>query len=93
MKLFFDDAQLAHRPKQYMVHGRIVDPFENPDRAAALIAALEPLGLQRTAPGDFGLDAILDVHAGHYLEFLEEAHARFMELPDHGPEVLPNVHP
>ena len=25
--------------------------------------------------------------------FLEEAYARFMELPNHGPEVLPNVHP
>jgi acetoin utilization deacetylase AcuC-like enzyme len=93
MKLFFDDAQLAHRPRQYMVHGRIVDPFENPERASALLAALEPLGLQRAAPGDFGLDPILDVHAGHYIGFLEEAHSRFAALPDHGPEVLPNVHP
>jgi acetoin utilization deacetylase AcuC-like enzyme len=93
MKLFFDDTQLTHRPKQYMVHGRIVEPFENPDRATTLIAALEPLGLRRTAPGDFGPDPILDVHTGHYFGFLEEAHARFMELPDHGPEVLPNVHP
>ena len=38
MKLFFTETQLAHQPKQYMVHGRIVDPFENPNRAAALIA-------------------------------------------------------
>jgi acetoin utilization deacetylase AcuC-like enzyme len=93
MKLFFDDRQLIHRPQQYMVHGRIVEPFENPERATALVAALEPLGLRRTAPDDFGHDPILDVHAGHYLSFLEEAYARFMELPDHGPEVLPNVHP
>ena len=27
MKLFFDETQLAHAPKQYMVHGRIVDPL------------------------------------------------------------------
>ena len=32
MKLLFSDAQLAHKPKQYMVHGRIVDPFESPER-------------------------------------------------------------
>ena len=31
MKLFFTETQLAHQPKQYMVHGRIVDPFENPE--------------------------------------------------------------
>jgi acetoin utilization deacetylase AcuC-like enzyme len=93
MKLFFDETQFAHRPMQYMVHGRIVAPFEIPDRATVLLAALEPLGLQRAAPGDFGLDPILDVHAGHYLGFLEEAHARFAELPDPGAEVLPNVHP
>jgi acetoin utilization deacetylase AcuC-like enzyme len=76
-----------------MVHGRIVDPFENPSRTSSLIAALQPLGLDVTAPADFGRDAILDVHADHYVSFLENAHSRFMELPNHGPEVLPNIHP
>jgi acetoin utilization deacetylase AcuC-like enzyme len=92
MKLFFDEAQLQHQPTQYMVHGRIVDPFENPNRAAALIEALQPLGLRATGAVDFGRDPILAVHAGHYLAFLEEAYERFCELPNHGPEVLPNVH-
>ena len=93
MKLFFTDVQLAHKPKQYMVHGRIVDPFENPNRAAALIGALEKAGLTRSDPGDFGREPILTVHADHYVAFLEQAYTRFMELPNHGPEVLPNVHP
>lgn len=93
MKLFFTDDQLSHRPKQYMVHGRIVDPFENPNRATTLIEALGALGLTRTEPGDFGREALLKVHADHYVGFLEEAYDRFMELPNHGPEVLPNVHP
>jgi acetoin utilization deacetylase AcuC-like enzyme len=93
MKLFFSDTQFAHQPKQYMVHGRIVDPFENPNRATTLIDALGRTRLVRTEPGDFGQDPILAVHTGHYVEFLAEAHARFMELPNHGPEVLPNVHP
>jgi acetoin utilization deacetylase AcuC-like enzyme len=93
MKLFFTETQLAHQPKQYMVHGRIVDPFENPNRATTLIKSLERAGLQRAEPKDYGRDPILKVHAGHYVAFLEEAYARFMELPNHGPEVLPNVHP
>ncbi len=93
MKLFFSEAQLAHKPAQYMVHGLIVDPFENPDRAATIIGALGGIGLTRTEPGDFGLDPVLKVHADHYVAFLQEAFARFSELPGHGPEVLPNVHP
>jgi acetoin utilization deacetylase AcuC-like enzyme len=93
MKLFFTDGQLAHQPKQYMVHGRIVDPFENPNRATTLMASLEKAGLARAEPRDWGRDPVLKVHAGHYLNFLEQAHARFMELPNRGPEVLPNVHP
>ena len=93
MKLFFTETQLAHQPKQYMVHGRIVDPFENPNRATTLIESLERAGLQRAEPKDYGRAPILKVHADHYVAFLEEAYARFMELPNHGPEVLPNVHP
>jgi len=49
----------------------------NPDRATTLIASLE-----RSWPM---------VH--HCVAFLEEAYARFMELRNPGPEVLPNVHP
>jgi acetoin utilization deacetylase AcuC-like enzyme len=93
MRLFFDETQLAHQPKQYMVHGRIVDPFENANRATTLISALERAGLERAKPADHGRDPILKVHAGHYVGFLEEAYAQFMELPNHGPEALPNVHP
>ena len=93
MKLFFSEAQLAHQPKQYMVHGRIVDPFENPSRAMTLIDALAAVGLGRIEPADFGREPILSVHDEHYVTFLEGAYARFKELPNHGPEVLPNVHP
>jgi hypothetical protein len=46
MKFFFRETQLAHRPKRFMVHGRIVDPIETPDRAITLIASLERAGLQ-----------------------------------------------
>ncbi|MQT13096.1 histone deacetylase family protein [Segnochrobactrum spirostomi] len=93
MKLIFDPAQLAHRPTQYMVHGRVVAPLENPDRAATLAAALEPLGLVREALADAGRGPIEAVHAPDYVAFLAEAYARFQALPNAGPEVWPNVHP
>jgi acetoin utilization deacetylase AcuC-like enzyme len=93
MLFFFDETQLDHRPTQYMVHGKIVAPFENPNRAETLIAALEKLGLERARPADAGLKPILAVHADHYASFLAEAFALFQQLPNAGPEVLPNIHP
>ena len=93
MKYFFDETQLAHQPTQYMVHGRIVDPFENPNRATTLMASLERAGLTRAQPKDYGRDPILAVHADHYVTFLEHVYAEFQKLPAAGPEVLPNVHP
>lgn len=93
MKLFFSDAQFGHKPTQFMVHGRLLDPVDLPSRATTLIDALGTIGLARINPADFGREPILSVHAEHYLTFLEGAYARFVELPNHGPEVLPNVHP
>jgi acetoin utilization deacetylase AcuC-like enzyme len=93
MLFFFDETQLDHRPTQYMVHGKIVAPFENPNRAETLIAALEKLGLERRCPADAGLGPIQAVHADHYVSFLAEAFALFQQLPNAGPEVLPNIHP
>ena len=93
MKLFFSDAQLSHQPQQFMVHGRIAKPTENADRATTLAASLVACGLTLCAPGADDLGPILKVHADHYIDFLRDAHAEFMLLPNHGPEVLPNIHP
>ncbi len=38
-----------------MVHGRIVDPFENPNRAATLVDALGRLGLTVAAAGELAI--------------------------------------
>lgn len=93
MKFFFSETQMLHQPTQYMVHGKIVNAFENADRATTLIRALLACGLQQEQPASQGLDAVLAVHADHFVTFLREAHSDFRALPNHGPEVLPNVHP
>lgn len=93
MDFFFSDKQLAHQPTQYMVHGKLIHAFENPDRATTLIRSMQGAGLTLVEPPAADLAPILAVHADHYLEFLRVAHADFMALPNHGPEVLPNVHP
>ena len=93
MRLFFDPEQLKHKPTQYGVHGRLVRPVENPERGETLLASLAGLGLSAEAPGSDDEATIRAVHAGHYVDFLKFAFARFQELPNAGPEVLPNVHP
>lgn len=91
MRFYFSDHQLDHNPQQYMVHGRIVHAFETQARPAILQQAFHDAGLTMATPADAGLDAILAVHAGHYVDYLRTAHDEFMQLPNHGPEVLPNV--
>ena len=73
MKLFFDEAVLAHVPTQFMVAGRIVAPVENPDRAQTLSRALMRGGLELMKPADAGLAPIHAVHAEHYATFLRDA--------------------
>ena len=65
MKLIFSDRQAGHRPRQFMMNGRIVDPFESPARVAALIQGLSTLGLERSEPTDYGHKPIMKVHAYH----------------------------
>ncbi len=93
LKLFFHDAQSRHRPTQYLVHGKIVEPLERPERPAVMKQSLEGCGLEAVTPDDAGLEPIRAVHAGHYLDFLASAYDEFRKLPNAGPEVLPNVHP
>lgn len=93
MRLFFSNTQLGHDPQQFMVAGRLVAPFEVPERAERMARGLAALGLTVDEPEDYGIGPIEKVHADHYVEFLRTAHAEFQALPNAGPEVLPNVHP
>ncbi|MEL6374402.1 MAG: histone deacetylase family protein [Pseudomonadota bacterium] len=93
MQLFFDEAQLSHQPQQFMVAGRLVQPFEVPERAARLAQRLGDAGLQRGIVAQASRTALERVHTPAYLDFLETAYARFSTLANAGPELFPNVHP
>ncbi len=93
MKLFFSPEQLLHRPQQYFRFGKIGSALENPARMETLADALAALGLDRSEPADHGLEPILAVHNADYVRFLQTIWQMWLELPDAGPEVLPNIHP
>lgn len=76
-----------------MIAGRLVAPFEVPERAQRMAEGLAGIGLQIEEPEDRGLAPIERVHADHYTSFLREAYAGFRSIADAGHEVLPNVHP
>ncbi len=93
MHLFFNPAQLLHKPQKFMMAGQVADPFENPDRVTMLSRRLIAAGLSLVDPGDHGMLAIRAVHDGRYLAFLETAYSEWRKLPNAGPEVWPNIHP
>jgi acetoin utilization deacetylase AcuC-like enzyme len=92
MLSFFHPEQLLHFPKSYYSRGQMRTPQEVPQRAQNLLQAVDTLGFDIRAPEDFGLEPLLAVHSSAYLDFLQNAHADWKEMPDDwGDEVMSNI--
>jgi len=92
VQVFFHPEQLKHHPKTYFSRGKMRTPQEVPERADIILRAVEHLGFRASIPEDYGLEPILAVHSDAYLEFLREAHARWMSVDeDWGHEVTSNI--
>ncbi len=92
MKTFFHPEQLLHHPRTYLSRGQMRVPQEVPQRAVNLLRAVQELGLPVHQPSDHGIEPLQDVHGEAYLRFLQEAHARWKEMPaDWGDEVMSNI--
>ena len=93
MKAFWDPAQLLHAPRFFLQRGVVRANFEVPARAEALLDGCRALGLPLDAPAPADRAALEAVHAPAYLDFLRDAPDAWNRLPDHGPELVPNIHP
>ena len=93
MRTFFHQDQRLHDPQQFMRVGRISAPTDVPSRVDSLLAALAELGIAAEAPADHGKAPVASIHDGAYLTFLETSFERWRQLPNAGPEVLPNLSP
>ncbi|MBV2143683.1 histone deacetylase family protein [Falsochrobactrum sp. TDYN1] len=93
MRAFYHPDQALHSPQQFMRYGRLADPTDIPVRTEKLLGALERLGVNVETPSDFGRAPAEAIHPTYYLDYLETAYQRWLELPEHGPEVLPNTFP
>ncbi len=93
MKAFYHPDQALHDPQQFMRMGVLAAPTDLPERTARLLDALARHAITAEASQADGRTAAARVHPEHYLAFLETAYRRWHELPDAGPEVLPNASP
>ncbi|POA50804.1 MULTISPECIES: histone deacetylase family protein [unclassified Pseudomonas] len=92
MRSFFHPEQLLHHPRSYFSRGQMRTPQEVPERARRLVQAVHILGFALEQPLDAGLQPLLAVHGAAYLEFLEQAHRRWKDIPeDWGEEVMSNI--
>lgn len=92
MRSFFHSDQLLHHPCAYFSRGKMRPAQEVPERAAHLVQAARDLGFKIETPPDAGFDPLAAVHEGAYLDFLQQAHARWKQIPeDWGDEVLSNI--
>lgn len=93
MRAFYHPDQSLHDPQQYMRFGAIVAPKDLPERTDMLLAALKRHGVTPELPRAAGLDPVLAIHDAGFVRFLETIWARWLELPERGPEAWPNTFP
>ena len=81
MLIVASDAHRAHHPREpFLDRGQLVDPPEIPERVDRIIAAINEAGLGRPElPRAFGGAPVERLHSREYLEFLEQAHARWRD--------------
>lgn len=93
MRVVTTERHRSHAPSTFISRGnRIANP-ETPERAAILRQAVDTAGHTVIDAADHGLSPVEAVHAPDYLDFLRSAWDEWSALPDHAPEILPNVHP
>ena len=76
MKAFFDDRQSAHDPRHFVSSGQMANNPEEPKRVEVLSQRAINAGSMLTAPTDFGMGPIGEIHSPRYLRFF--AHCFYM---------------
>jgi len=93
MKVIYSSRQQKHAPRSFITSGRVADSPECPERAERFLAALKGRSHTLHEPETHGLGPVAAVHGADYLDFLATAWEAWQQLPNPGPEIIPNVHP
>lgn len=79
MRAVYSEAHKQHAPAEIVVRGLVAPNLEVPGRMDHLLEALQAGGHDIVVPRDFGLEPILAVHDGAYVDFLRTAYERWHE--------------
>ena len=92
LTVYSDDHHL-HHGKAELIDGKLLPPFEKPERADMVLARVREAGLGEVRPPeDFGRAPLARVHAENFLTFLETAWDAWVS--EHGDyDALPLVWP
>jgi len=93
MHVYFSADHAAHAPKSMLIRGRLAPCPETPQRADILLEAATRSGHEVLSPKAFDFDIVRRVHDPRHVDFMEQAWTMWAALPEHGDEILPNVHP
>ncbi len=93
MRVFWNDVQLGHMPRFFLVRGQVRANFEVPARAESLLAACRAMRLPIETPPLVDPSALAAVHDPGFIAFLRDGFAAWAALPDRGEEMVANAHP
>jgi len=93
MQVVYAPNHRGHRPRHFLVAGALKPSPELPERADALLAAVEAAGYRLVQPPACDPGPREAAHSLDYLQFLETIQARWRRIDGAGAEVVPNVHP
>jgi acetoin utilization deacetylase AcuC-like enzyme len=93
LKAVYSDKHRSHDPQFFLVRGQVKRTTEQPERADRLLKGLKDGRHTLVDAQAFGQAPRAQVHSPEYLRFLEEAWSEWVKLPDHGSEMIANIHP
>jgi len=96
MKAFFSEDQLLHNARPSKRLGQLPSLGDLSAQPRTLLEVLQKRGVDIAAPPNYGREPLEAIHSRDYLDFLEQAHNRWMALAQHeeaGEEVVSIVRP
>ncbi len=93
MKAIFSAVQLGHAPSRFLSNGHIVAYPDSPARARALLEGAREAGAQICAARRYDPAVFSEVHAQHYVNFLQSAHGEWKQIEGAAPELMPSLRP
>jgi acetoin utilization deacetylase AcuC-like enzyme len=92
MITIYSAVHILHAAPHVFLDGRLIAPYESPERASMILAALERGGFGPIqAPQQFDAALIRAIHSREYLEYLEHAYERWVAAGGEPAAVLPST--